>query len=65
MVEDCSFHGSVKPARPQKQNKKTRVRLRFITLHGAWLVASALLAGAGLDILRFSFFEKLPDNSCK
>jgi hypothetical protein len=26
-------------------------------------VASALLAGAGLDILRFSFFEKLPDNS--
>ena len=23
-----------------------------------------LLAGAGLDILRFSFFEKLPDISC-
>jgi hypothetical protein len=27
-------------------------------------VASVLLASAGLDVLRFSFFEKLPDNSC-
>jgi hypothetical protein len=27
-------------------------------------VASVLPASAGLDILRFSFFEKLPDNPC-
>jgi hypothetical protein len=27
-------------------------------------VASLLLASAGLDVLRFSFSEKLPDNSC-
>jgi hypothetical protein len=36
-----------------------------VTLHiySAWLV-SVLLASAGLDILRFSFFEKLLGDSC-
>jgi hypothetical protein len=50
-------------AAPTKPKKKKRVRLRLVTLHSAWLVASALLMRAGLDILRFSFSEKLPDNS--
>jgi hypothetical protein len=49
---------------PQQTNKQTKgpgpARLLCIApgWHWHWLVASVLLASAGLDILRFSFFEK-------
>ena len=56
----------VRPHRPatKKNQQKKGVRLRLVTLYSAWLAASVLPASAGLDMLRFSFFEKLPDNSC-